>query len=126
MEIKEKERLMLVEKKDHICELTLEILDMAHDPESSLEIRKNVTTILSELSTIASYSDSKNRDFDELENAANLIFSQLDLDNFVIAKCMTEVFCNAVNSIRFDFTRKGFKLVLPRIKNLNLGVNINR
>jgi hypothetical protein len=35
MEITEKERLMLDEKKKSICETTLEILEIAHDPKNS-------------------------------------------------------------------------------------------
>jgi hypothetical protein len=74
MEITEKERLMLVKKKEIICGATLKILDMAHDPQNSLEIKKNVTTILSELNTIASYSDSKNYDLNQFTKGVNALF----------------------------------------------------
>jgi len=40
MEIREKERLMLVEKKDAICGLTLKILDMTHDPKIHWKLRR--------------------------------------------------------------------------------------
>jgi membrane-associated HD superfamily phosphohydrolase len=99
MEITEKERLMLVKKKEEICRTTFQILDMTHDQKTSAEIKKDVTLILSLINTIASYSNSKNRDLDRLENAANLIFSQLDLEYYVVSECMSEVFCNAVNSM---------------------------
>jgi hypothetical protein len=36
------------------------------------------------------------------------------------------IYCCCVNSIRFDFTKKGLKIVLPKIKNLNLGFITNR
>lgn len=136
MEITEKERLMLVKKKELICGLTLKVLDLIDDPKNSLEIKKNLTTILSELSVIASYSDSKNYDLDAITNLAWNIFKLLSqypakviediIPNYwkelIIPRI--ESFCNAVNSIRFDFTKKGFKIVLP--KNLNLGFITNK
>ncbi|MGD0495480.1 MAG: hypothetical protein ABSB28_05505 [Candidatus Bathyarchaeia archaeon] len=125
MEITEKERLMLTKKKELICGLTLKVLDMAHDPECSLEIKKTVTTILSELNTIASYSNSKNHGLDRFEDGANIIFKHFDLKEYVLAECMCEVFCNAVNSVRFDFTKKGLKIRFPKI-NLNLGFITNK
>lgn len=140
MEITEKERLMLVKKKEMICGLTLKILDMAHDPQNSLEIKKNVTTILSELNTIASYSDVKKKNLDVFTAWADLIFYRFYLASMypadstddqggwcgyiVCGEGKLEEFCNAVNSIRFDFTKKGFKIVLP--KNLNLGFITNK
>jgi hypothetical protein len=147
MEITEKERLMLVGKIELICRLTLGILDMAHDPQNnSLKIKKNIASILSVLNTIASFSDSKNYQLDALAEYADGLFkiltkrpeplSEVDkeitdqlypkLERLVIDEI--ERFCIYVNSIRFDFTNKGLKIglpKLPKIKNLNLGVNIN-
>jgi hypothetical protein len=136
MEITEKERLMLIRKKEGICELTLEILDMVNDPRNSLEIKKKMTTILSELNAIASYSDSKNYDLNAITDLAGNIFNLLtDYPAKVIEDIIPnywkelisrriEFFCNAANSISFNFTKKGFKIILP--KNLNLGVITNK
>jgi hypothetical protein len=125
MEITEKERLMLVKKKEEICGATFQILAMVKDSKNELEIKKDITLVLSLLNTIASYSNSKNRDLDWFEDAADMIFSQLDLKNYALAECMSEAFCNAVNSVRFDFTKKGLKIHFPKI-NLNLGFITNK
>jgi hypothetical protein len=126
MEITEKERLMLVEKKAEIRKLTEAILELAITTKNNeIEIKKKVTGILSLLSTIASYSDSKNYNLKGVNGMANSIFSQLDMENYTLAELFLEVYCNTVNSVRFDFTKKGFKIVLPKIRNLNLGYNVN-
>ena len=117
MELTEKERLMLVEKKEEIRKLTMEILDMLNDPEKEIEskeIKKRITSILSLLSTIASYSKSKNYDLNRLTNAANIICVGLDLSKEVLIPAI-EVFCNIVNSVRFDFTKSGIKIHIPKI-----------
>lgn len=137
MEITEKERLMLCKKKDTICGLTLKILDMAHDPQNSLEIKKKVTTILSLLNTIASYSNAKKKNLDVFTSWVDLIFSRFYLaskcgdgdqdawDRYVVCgERRLEEFCNAVNSIRFDFTKKDLNITFPKI-NLNFGNIIN-
>jgi hypothetical protein len=138
MEIAEKERLLLIGKKGLICGLTLEILELVNDSRNSLEIKKKMTTILSELSAIAYYSDSKNYDLNAITDLAGNIF---DLLRHYPAKVIEDVmpdywkelivrrielFCNVANSIRFDFTKKGFKIVLPKIKNINLGIITNK
>jgi len=125
----EKERLMLVKKKETICGLTLKILDMAYDLQNSLEIKKNMTTILSELNTIASYSDSKNHDLDQFTEGVIAVFNLMSTENktkkWILSPRGIENICNWANSIRFDFTgKKGIKIVLP--KNLNLGFITNR
>lgn len=128
MEITEKERLLLVEKKETICGLTLRILAMEDDPNNSVKVKKDITTILSLLSTIASYSNVKEKNLDGFTSWADLIFFRFNLFSqgsdewrgfIVCGEKGLEEFCNAVNSIRFDFTnKKGIKIVLP--KNLNL------
>ena len=40
MKLTEKERLMLVQRKDEILKLTIEILDIKDDPRQALEIKK--------------------------------------------------------------------------------------
>lgn len=122
MQISETERLMLVKKKEEICGVTLEILKIANVNQQEVEIKKGMTLILSLLSTIASYSSPKNHDLDAVEDMVNIITSQLDLENYALAECMLEVFCNTVNSIRFDFNHKdGIKLKVTLPKNLNFG-----
>jgi hypothetical protein len=127
MEITEKERLMLVEKKAEIRKLTEEILEPAiTTKKNEIEIKKKVTGILSLLSTIASYSDSKNYNLEGVNEMADSIFSKLDTENYTLAELFLEAYCNTVNSIRFDFTKKNFRIVLPKIKNLNVGSITNK
>lgn len=57
---------------------------------------------------------------------ADSISSQLDMENYTLAELFLEAYCNTVNSIRFDFTKKSFRIVLPKIKNLNVGSITNK
>jgi hypothetical protein len=127
MELTETERLMLIKKKEEICGLTLQILDMAHDRERELEIKKNFTTILSLLNQIASYSDSKNYDLNEFTEYVDALFglmsheksseswSPLRVKIWLVSPVVIEKLCNYANSVRFDFTKKGLKINFPKI-----------
>ena len=119
MELTEKERLMLVKKKEIICGLTLKILDMAHDSKNALEIKKNMITILSELSAIASYSDSKNYDLNQFTESVNALFDLMSLEKdekiWILSPRGIENVCKSANSIRFEFVKKTFKIHIPKI-----------
>ena len=109
MELTEAERLMLVGKKDEIRKLTEEILELAPNPQQNeIELKKKVTGVINLLSTIASYSKCKNADLERITYMANML-SYLGMD------FLYEYFCNEVNSIRFDFTRKDLKIIIPKI-----------
>ncbi|MGD0159200.1 MAG: hypothetical protein ABSB89_02770 [Candidatus Bathyarchaeia archaeon] len=127
MEMTEKERLMLNEKRDHICELTKKILDLAQKPENSLEIKKNMTNILSDLNAIASYADSNKSSLNQFTIAVTQLFLEMDeersRESWIASPIDIEVVCNWANSVRFNFTKKSFKLILP--KNLNLGIHFH-
>lgn len=135
MQITETERLMLVKDKETICGATLQILRVINDPKNTLLVKENMTTILQLISTIASYSDSKNADLSKITDSTNWIFSVLTQYNehpeifnetipnywnrVIIPKI--ETYCNVVNSITFNFNGKeGIKITLPKI-NLNFG-----
>ena len=118
MELTEKERLMLVGKKEEIRKLTEEILDLSVDQvKNELEIKKRITGIFSLISTIASYAKPKDYDFNRL----NLMAYTANHAHFSF---LLEAFCDNVNSITFDFTKKGLKITLP--KNLNIGNITNK
>jgi len=110
MELTEKERLMLVEKKEEILKLTKEILDIEKDPKQAVEVKKKMTSILSLISTIASYSKSKNTSLDYLLQRAKLISDFMDNNFWKASSTHLEIFCNAVNSIEFDFTKREMKI----------------
>ena len=56
MEPTENERLMLVDKKDEIRNLTAEIMETMNEPGQVTNIKSKITDILSILSTIRSYA----------------------------------------------------------------------
>lgn len=131
MEITETERLMLVKNKESICGATIEILELESDPKNALLIKEKISIILSLLSTIASYSNSKNYDLDKFTEFAECLFKMLNPRKEILEESLflktwrafaipyLELFCNYVNSIRFDFTKKDLKITLP--KNINFG-----
>lgn len=103
---------MLVSKKDEIRRLTEEILDLASNPmQNELELNKKVTAILSLLSTIASYAKCKSNDLERVTALVNLLQlgSEMELDFFY------QYFCNTVNSITFNFTKRDFTIIIPKI-----------
>ena len=118
MELTEKERLMLVQKKEEILKLTKEILDIIkqRDPEQAVEVKKRMTNILSLISTIGSYAKSK-YDSRHLWTSTNLIFLQMDDrgNHWGLTSPWIEVFCNTVNLIEFDFTKRDIKIKIPKI-----------
>ncbi|MEM1661626.1 MAG: hypothetical protein QXT47_00745 [Desulfurococcaceae archaeon] len=117
MELSEKERLILVEKKEEIRRLTTEILDLASNPANATEIKKRFTSILAYLSTIASYSKPINFDLDRLTGFINLLFYFMNVkeDMWILSQVFIEAICNVINSIRFDFIGKSIKIHIPKI-----------
>ena len=118
MELTEAERMMLIKKKEEICGLTLQILDMAHDKEKKLEIKKKFTTTISLLNQIASCSHTKHN-LNELTEAINLLFILMDNETlhkrWVASPHGIEFVCNYVNAVKFDFTKKGLKFNIPKM-----------
>ncbi len=118
MELTETERLMLVGKKEEIRKLTEDILELTYDlKKNGVELKKKVTGILSLISTIASYSNPKNINIHPLIGAAQFVFHMLEAEVIMprTTNTLIGIFCNTVNSITFDFTRKDFKIIMPKI-----------
>jgi hypothetical protein len=128
MEITETERLMLVKKKEEIRELTLQNLDKAHDPRNELEIKKNFTSIISLLSQIASYSHTS-YNLSEMTRGITLLFIEMsqekDMGIWIGSPISIEMVCNYVNSVKFNFTKNGIKISLPKM-NFNFGNITNK
>jgi len=120
MKLTEKERLMLVSKKEKILELTHEILEIMEDPKQKIEVKKKITSILSKLSTIASYAKS-DRNLPDLCQAVNLTFVQMDIlgKNWTVLSPWIQVLCNTFNTTQFEFTKERIKFKIPKI-NLTL------
>ena len=115
MKLTEKERLMLVQRKDEILKLTIEILDIKNDPKQALEIKKKMTSVLSQIGVLGSYSKSKNINTGPLTNLTNSLFIKMDMskDMWMILSTDLEIWCNIVNSIQFDFIKRDIKI--PKI-----------
>ena len=116
MELTEKERLILVQKKEDILKLTKEILDIMKDPEQALEVKKKMTSILSLISTVGSYAKSK-YDTRNLWTSTNMIFAQMNVlgDQWTAMSPFIEMFCNTVNLIEFNFTKRDIRIRIPKI-----------
>lgn len=123
MELTEKERLMLVSKMEEIRKLTLRNLDIVNDPQNEIEIKKNFTSIINLMSQIASYSPNGNYP-NKLTLAINELFRIMTFEKkmkyWSNSPSYVELTCNYVNSAKFNFTKNGIKIILPKI-NLNFG-----
>jgi len=110
MEITENERLMLIKKKEEIFQLTSEILDTYQTSGNVAEVIKRMNHTISLLTTIEGYS-KPDRDFKALSRfvafATPVMMNGFDMQPLIIA------FCSTVNSISFDFTKKGVKISIP-------------
>jgi len=127
MELTEKERLMLVEKKDQIRKLTSEILDTFEKVtnfDQMVEIKKKINHIISILYILGSYAKPK-MNLKYYESSAKLIFYKLyllericrskpncDWKNAIRENI--EEFCIDANAIQFKFTKSGIKII-PKI-----------
>ena len=118
MELTEKERLMLVEKKEEIRRLTEDIIELTSEiKKNEIELKKKVTSILSLISTIASYTNSKNLDMRPFVKFAQIIFYIIETSPEFVKTITTdlEIFCNVVNSLTFNFTKKGLRVNIQKI-----------
>jgi hypothetical protein len=120
---------MINEKREEIKALTSEIMELENDPKNVVKIKQNIQCIVN---AVASVSNSKSKYIEALQSSAlavlNLIRLSKNLGNPLrpIVVAGLENFCvlaNSWNPIEYDFSKKGLKLDL---KNVNIGVNINR
>ena len=117
MELTEKERLLLVEKKEEIRRLTEDIIELTADlKKNETELKKKVTGILSLISTIASYTNSKDLDMRPLVVPAQLIFHVIETEPVFVKTVTTELefFCNIANPITFNFTKIDLKVNIQK------------
>jgi hypothetical protein len=119
MELSEKERQMLVEKKAEIRKLTDDIVELSEDlKKNRIEIKKRISGILSSISVIASFTSSKKIDMIAFAQFSEILFWHLDKYSLKYPYPITtdlDIFCNIANSIRFDFTTRGLKVKINKI-----------
>lgn len=114
VELTERERLLLIEKKDEIRKVTEEILDSYADPSRWGEINKDLNHVMSLLSTIGSFSKA-DRDLNNLSKLALFIANYGGHIGYSFMRVHIEAFCTAANSVQFEFTKAGIKLHIPKI-----------
>jgi len=108
MQTSESERLLLIEKKEEVCRLSLEILDIIHQERTTgddvIEVKKRMVQILSLVHMLASYG-SPSRDLDELMKLVVRFyqFQSKARDDIVLGVPIGELFCITVNSIEFSY-----------------------
>jgi len=108
MQTTESERLVLIQKKEEICQLSLEILDIIHQEKTTgqdvTDVKKKMIKILSILHILASYG-SPSRDLDELMKLVVRFYSfqSKARDDIVLGIPLGELFCLTVNSIEFSY-----------------------
>jgi len=106
MQITESERLLILEKKEEICRLSLEILDIIHQPKTDsddvIEVKKRMIRILALLNGLASYG-FPGRDLDAVMRLVLRFFSMQGRgkDDYLQGIPLCELFCITVNSIEF-------------------------
>lgn len=116
MELTENERLLLVQKKEEIRKLTEDIIELTENlKENRVEIKKKISGILSLLSVIASYTNSKRMDMLAFAQFAELLFYHNKLNFPKAITTELEFFCNIANSIKFSFTGRGLKVNIPKV-----------
>lgn len=106
MEISENERIILDNKKEEIFKITAELLSGGGSISDTIT---KLNRILSLLSRIESYA-KPDRDLSVFPRLVVRI--SLYLESGMDASLLISTFCTAVNSIKFDFTKK--RLILPK------------
>ncbi|MFA7071694.1 MAG: hypothetical protein GX965_10975 [Methanoculleus bourgensis] len=114
MDLTQRERLLLIEKKDEIRKVTEEILECYEDPNRWGEIGKKQNHVLSLLSTLGSFSKA-DRDLTPLTKMAVYITGVGGLSGYQFVRIHIETFCAVANSVQFEFTKGGIKLHIPKI-----------
>jgi hypothetical protein len=120
MELTERERLMLLGKKEEIQNLTAELLEIMNKAGQVTNVKTKITDILSILSTIGSYAKSRDFDLSLFTIMADSIFqllpsAQLDTKIREYPIKRIERFCIYANSIQFDLTKKDLRIIIPKI-----------
>jgi hypothetical protein len=107
MEISENERMILIKKKEEIFKITSELLTRVMN--NSEKISK-MNEILSLISTIESYA-KPDRDLSVFPRA--VLHISVWQESGMDTSFLIETFCAGVNSIKFDFTKKGLTISIP-------------
>lgn len=117
MELTEKERLLLVGKKEEIRKLTEDIIELTTDINSNkIEIQKKVQGVLSLISTLACYTNSK-LDMRSIVGLSEYISQLMQMEPCLerSSKTVLAFFCNIANTMTFNFTKRDLKISIQKI-----------
>ena len=111
MELSENERERLVKKKEEIFKITSEIINNYEPGENQIEIKDKLNHVLSLLTTIAGYAEP-DRDLNSFTKFVIHLSLNLETPGYDTSLSL-QAFCTIANSIKFDFTKKRFKITIP-------------
>ena len=118
---------MIIQTKKELNLLTHKLLELTVGYEwDILEIKKQITSVLSKISTMSTIAKSSNYKSDPFLELGNLIFGVLDLyesgkgTNFPLSKWGVDrtrkrigIFCNYANMIEFNVRKQ--TIIFPKI-----------
>ncbi len=109
---------MLVKKKEKINQLTSEIItNLNTSPDKTLIINK-MNEVISIISTISSYSESKSHNSSALYDLTEYLIGTIEsLKNEQVSwrRVWINFWCTTVNSVEFKFTEKKAWIKVPPI-----------
>jgi hypothetical protein len=109
----EKQILQLKRNLDKIYKLKNEILKLADESGNAPVMKKKIAETLLLLESLASHASPTNEEFNSFIRDANLRFVGMEIDNlpWAVVAHEVELFCKYINSIAFQFTDKGVKIL---------------
>jgi len=124
MKLTEKESSILMKRKEEICGLTNEILDIQYNPKQMTDIKKKMMTILSLIGDIVIYSKTEKRVLELTRLKAERIFHMMEFfkssdywDEWSeTVPPFIEDFCIFVTSIDFNSTKGDIEIINPEIE----------
>jgi len=118
MELSENERMMLVKKKEELFKVTSDLLTKTLNDSEKIS---KMNEILSILSTIESFAEP-DRELYIFQQCVAQITALMAIG--IPTEFLISLFCTGVNSIKFDFTKKGLSISIPvKIKEAILNKN---
>ena len=116
--LSEKQILQLKRDLDKIYKLKNEILKLADESGNAVVLKSKIAEVLLLLGSIANYANPRNEELGSFMREANLRFVGMDIESspWPVIEHEIELLCKYINSIAFDFTRKGVRILTKNTK----------
>jgi hypothetical protein len=116
--LREGQILQLERNLDKIHKLRSEILNLADEAANVLILRKKIAEVLLLLGSIANCANPRNEELDTFIRRANLRFvgTEIESSPWPAIEHEIELFCDYINSIAFDFARRGVRIFTRNAK----------